>query len=323
MLNDKQFQSYSYGLFKSYFEKFILYKRSKGEKVSNSALSRLKHLNNTLNKYDTLEITEQMAEEILAPAPDVSKVTRYVRTILLRQFLVFLRIIGVKCYQLPLRTTRVNRTQFKPYIFNDDEIVRLANAADNLRKWNQHDRRTEIYPVIIRILVGTGMRISEVLALKQSDIDCDDGVIKAVNCKNNVCRYIPMSNSLKQIIQQYISTIDNDMFLFKSNRTGIAYSYSTVRKIFRKICTEAKIFKTDGKTPNIHSLRHTFCSKSLEQMLSSGMNMYTAIPILAAYVGHVNFNDTESYIHFTEHGYKEFLEKQGSLRKLIPEVNDE
>lgn len=320
MLNDKVFLSYNEGLFKPYFEKFILYKRSKGEKVAHSTLSRMKHLNDALNNYGTLEITQQMAEEILAPRPEVSKVTRYARITHLRQFLAFLGMFGIRCYQLPPRYTHSIHCQFRPYIFSNDEVFRLINAADNLRKWQHRERCTEIYPIIIRILIGTGMRIGEVLALKQSDIDCDNGVIKVINGKDGVSRYIPVSDSLKLAIQSRMITNVDDELLFKSPKTGFAYTHTTVSKMFHKLCVTAGISRTDGSTPNIHSLRHTFCSKSLEQMLSSGMDLYTALPILAAYVGHVNFRDTEIYIHFTESGYQDFLEKEDSLRKLIPEV---
>ena len=53
------------------------------------------------------------------------------------------------------------------------------------------------------------------------------------------------------------------------------------------------------------------------------MDVYTAIPILAAYVGHVNYMDTEKYIHFTEQGHEAFIQKESSLGKLFPEVNNE
>jgi len=323
MISDREFQSYQDGLFKPYFEKYIEYKRSKGEKVAHSALSRMKYLNDALNSYGTLEITRQMTEEILAPRPGVSEVTRYARITHLRQFLAFLNTLGIRCYQLTWRYTRSLHCQFRPHIFSDDEIIRLVNAADNLRRWQHRERRTEIYPILIRILAGTGMRISEVLALKRSDIDCDNGVIKAINGKNSVSRYIPMSDSLNSVIQEYMTANGDDELLFKSSKTGRAYSYDAVRIMIRKLCTTAGIYRSDGSTPNIHSLRHTFCSKSLEQMLSSGMDFYTAVPVLAAYVGHVNFRDTERYIHFTDSGYRDFLAKEDSLRKLIPGVDDD
>jgi integrase len=320
MVLDKEFLAYEDGIFKPHFEKFIQYKRSKGEKVTHSALIRMKHLNNALNKYGTLEITQQMTEEVLAPKLGISEVTRYARITHLRQFLAFLKIFGINCCQLPPRYTRSIRCRFRPYIFNDDEINRIISAADNLRKWQHRERRSEIYPIIMRILIGTGMRISEVLILRHSDIDPDNGVIKAINGKNGVSRYIPVTDNLNSAIKTYMSAYGVEDYLFKSPKTGRTYSYDTVKAMFGKLCATANIYRADGRTPNIHSLRHTFCSKSLEQMLDSGMDLYTAIPILAAYVGHVNFRDTESYIHFTEKAYQDFLDKQEPLRRIIPEV---
>lgn len=56
-------------------------------------------------------------------------------------------------------------------------------------------------------------------------------------------------------------------------------------------------------------------------MLDSGMDLYVAVPVLASYVGHVNLTDTERYIHLTEHGYDEFVRREGALKTLIPEVD--
>ena len=321
MVTDKEMGKFQDGIFKPYFEKFIEYKRSKGEKVAASTISRLKCLNDILNEYGTLNITQEMAEEILAPSPAVSDVTRYERINHLRRFSEFLTMLGIECYRIPQRYSRSIRCQFRPYIFTEEEISRLMNVVDNLRRWEHRERNTEIYPILLRILTGTGMRISEVVSLRRSDISCSDGVLNVVNSKNGVSRYIPMADSLNSAVLKYMTESADGEFLFNSQKTGRQYSCDTIRVMFRKFCTSAEIFLQDGTTPNIHSLRHTFCSKSLEQMLTSGMNLYTAVPILAAYVGHVNFRDTESYIHFTENSYKEFLAKQEPLRKIIPEVN--
>ena len=58
-------------------------------------------------------------------------------------------------------------------------------------------------------------------------------------------------------------------------------------------------------------------------MLNRGLDIYSAIPIQAAYVGHVNYIDTEKYIHFTEQGHEDFVWKESFLGALIPEVADE
>ena len=322
MFRDIEIQSYQEGIFKPFFIDFIQFKRSKGEKVAHSALVRMKYLNDTLNNYGTLEVSRQTVEEILAPKTGVSEFTRYARITYLRQFLAFLSTVGIQCYQLPRRYARVPSCQFRPYIFSDSEIVRLVGAADNLSKKRSRVKSAGIYPLLIRILISTGMRISEVLSLRYSDIDFSSGVITVVNSKNGVSRYLPASDSLISTIKECKTVDGSEGLLFCSWQTGQVYSYETVRRNFGELCRAASIFKTDGSTPNIHSLRHTFCTKSLEQMLSAGMDVYTAVPILAAYVGHSNYHDTEQYIHFTEGNYHSYFAKTASLRKLIPEVKD-
>lgn len=322
MVTDREFQNYSEGIFKPYFEKFIEFKRSKGEKVGHSALVRMKALNNELNSYGILGVTKEIAEEILSPKDGVSENTRYARISFLRQFLKFMNAFGIKCYQIPYRYSKSIHCEFRPYIFSDDEIKRLIAAADSLTDWQHSYRRCDIYPVIIRLLVSTGMRISEVLHLKPGDIDIGAGVVKVINGKNGVSRYIPMSDSMVGCMKPYLQAHKNDPWLFTSPVTGSCYSDGTVRRVYKNMCESAHIYRDDGKVPNMHSLRHTFCTKSLDQLLASGMDIYTAVPILAAYVGHVNFRDTEAYIHFTETSYGVFQEKQASLLGLIPEVVD-
>src|SRR5699024_12233755 len=53
MINDKEFLKFEEGFFKPYFEKFIEFKRGKGEKVASSTLIRFRKLNNSLNQYQT------------------------------------------------------------------------------------------------------------------------------------------------------------------------------------------------------------------------------------------------------------------------------
>lgn len=321
MVTDVQFQKYSEGIFKPYFEKFIEFKRSKGEKVAPSALNRMKWLNDQLNQTDSLNVTKETAEFLLTPAEGVSEITRYARISFLRQFLNFMNTLGIECYRIPMRYTKSIHCEFRPYIFSDEEICKLYHAADSLHDWHHSMRRNDIYPIIVRLLSCTGMRIGELVTLKPDDIDIESGIIKVLNGKNGVSRYIPMSDSLRVYIEPYCKKHEDDEWLFQSPINDSHYDPGTIRHMFKKMCMEAHIYRSNGNVPNIHSLRHTFCTRSLNQLLSSGMDVYTAVPILAAYVGHVNYRDTESYIHFTENDFDKFQESQSALRNIIPEVN--
>lgn len=326
MINDKEFLKFEEGFFKPYFEKFIEFKRGKGEKVASSTLIRFRKLNNSLNQYQTDQISEKMIQELLAPRNGLSEIERQYMASNLRQFCSFLVLLGVNAAAVPLKYMKITRCEFRPYIFSDEELHRLVVVADSLSPSYRTKSHQQIYPVLVRMLIGTGMRIGEVLALKRGDVDPINGVVKVINGKNGVSRYIPVSDSLKMVLSSYAETIDmsdEDKPFFISSYTGGHLTYDAMKYMFPKMFKAADIYMADGKTPNIHSIRHTFCTRSLEKMLDSGMNIYTAIPILAAYVGHVNYMDTEKYIHFTERGHKDFIEKEASLGSIFPEVIDE
>ena len=326
MINDKEFLKFEEGFFKPYFAKFIEFKRGKGEKVAQSTMIRLRKLNNSLNCYNVSHISEQMVEELLAPRGGLSESERQYMTSSLRQFCSFLTLLGIDAAIVPPKYMRAARSEFRPYIFSDNELHRLASAADALPPARRSSVHQQVYPVLVRLLIGTGMRIGEVLALTRADVDPSNGVINVINGKNGVSRYIPVADSLKKILHDYAETIDmaegNKPF-FTSSYTGEHLTYSAMKYMFPKMFRAAGIYMADGKTPNIHSIRHTFCTRSLEKMLESGMDVYTAVPILAAYVGHVNYMDTEKYIHFTEQGHVDFVQKESSLGRLFPEVDNE
>ena len=326
MINDKEFLKFEEGFFKPYFAKFIEFKRGKGEKVAQSTMIRLRKLNNSLNCYNVSHISEQMVEELLAPRGGLSESERQYMTSSLRQFCSFLTLLGIDAAIVPPKYMRAARSEFRPYIFSDNELHRLASAADALPPARRSSVHQQVYPVLVRLLIGTGMRIGEVLALTRADVDPSNGVINVINGKNGVSRYIPVADSLKKILHDYAETIDmaegNKPF-FTSSYTGEHLTYSAMKYMFPKMFRAAGIYMADGKTPNIHSIRHTFCTRSLEKMLESGMDVYTAVPILAAYVGHVNYMDTEKYIHFTEQGHEDFIQKESSLGRLFPEVDNE
>ena len=326
MINDKEFLLFEDGFFKQYFEKFIEFKRGKGEKVTHSTMIRLKKLNNSLNCYNAHHISQKMVEELLAPRDGLSEVERQYMTSSLRQFCSFLTILGVDAANVPSKYMQSVECEFRPYIFSDDELQRLVKAADSLPSARRSNTHQKVYPVLVRILIGTGMRIGEVLALTRADVDPSNGIIKVINGKNGVSRYIPVAESLRKVLLYYTETIDmsdGDKPFFISSYTGTHLTYDAMKYMFPKMFRIAGIYMADLKTPNIHSIRHTFCTRSLNKMLDSGMDIYTAIPLLAAYVGHVNYIDTEKYIHFTEQGYEDFIKKESSLRSLFPEVNNE
>lgn len=327
-IEDGVLEQFKEGFFKPYLIKFIQMKRAKGDKVRPPTLYRLKFINNTLHELNTSVITKDIVDHLLFSKLDGNGYVSAEIVSLLRGFTEFMSLFYDETFVVPHKYVRQVKKTFHPYIFSEAELTRLVEAADHYGENNSYlHKKLDIYPYpfIIRILIGTGMRIGEVLALKVNDLDLDAGILKATNSKNGISRLIPLSSTLLDAMKYYCSQIthQNTDPLFPSPFTGDHYSYEGMVWFFKKIGSVADIFEKNGRKATLHSFRHTFCTRSLNRMISSGMNFYTALPILSAYVGHINTLDTQRYFHLTEVSFEDFLAQESQLSSLIPEVEDD
>jgi integrase len=318
-MNDAMY--FSEGPYKELLELFLGYKRGKGEKGTRNLLVTLKKISLSLaERQDAKGMDEYSVRRILDPRKGESDSSREHRVSIMRQLCAFLDSLGIPCWQVPKRYFVAPRSGFRPYIFTEKEISALLDAADSLPECRRAHGYEVVYPVLVRLLVSTGLRIGEALALSIEDIG-SGGVLSIVHSKSQVSRIVPMSDSMTTLMGEYVKAIDRGSGpLFLSPYTGKRYSYDGVHYMFEKMFDRAKIVNEAGRRPRIHDVRHTFCTRSLEMMLDSGMSVYEAVPILAAYVGHVNLVDTEKYIHLTVNEYDSFINREQALSPLIPKV---
>lgn len=208
-----------------------------------------------------------------------------------------------------LRDTTVN---FKPYIFSHEEIDRLFCLADQIRP---NCRRSHIfYPVLFRVLYGTGIRISEALHLTMDDVDLESQTIHIVNPKNHKDRHLPISSSLTEYCRWYCRKIHpvysgEDLF-FLSNRGNGYYSRNNIQVYFNTLICRMDIpyYGYKGGGPHLHCLRHTFCVHSLEKMLRENVPHGTALQLLSAYMGHSSLSATGRYLQLTAEAFPDLTE---------------
>ena len=139
--------------------------------------------------------------------------------------------------------------------------------------------------LIIEIFYLTGMRLSELINIKLTDLDFHNKSIKVIG-KRNKERIIPLSDSVLTSIQSFIKEFDLKEFLITSSKGNKVYSklvYRVVRKYLSKITSINK------KSP--HILRHTFAT----HMLNNGADINAIKDLL----GHSNLNATQVYTHNT------------------------
>lgn len=144
--------------------------------------------------------------------------------------------------------------------------------------------------VIMELLYATGMRLTELVNLKETDIDMENGQVKVLG-KRNKERIIPFTNRLGKLITSYLDSKKN-LFsvdigtLFVTGKGKPIYQKLVYRIVTQRL---GSVTTLDKKSP--HVLRHTFAT----HMLNNGADINSIKEIL----GHANLSATQVYTHNT------------------------
>jgi site-specific recombinase XerD len=173
---------------------------------------------------------------------------------------------------------------------------------------------------IISFLVGTGLRISELISLQICDFDIEKKVIFVRNGKGDKQRYVPIFPEVERIIIDYLNltgvkTWSRDIlgFLFAKDfgmQRNIPLTKAGIEKMFRRLCYKLE-FKEDY-TP--HCLRHTFAVNCLK----AGMKM----EYLSQILGHTDPKTTYIYLQLLPQDLGEVLTQKYpfAFNKLLFQV---
>ena len=184
-----------------------------------------------------------------------------------------------------------------PFIFSPADISQIIEYA--MRLGPAGSLRPYTYATLFALLSVTGLRVSEALALRISDITPDGLVIRKTKFKKS--RLLPLHATAAAGLERYLArrkrmTGDDDHF-FVSLR-GCGFRYETVRSVFHKVIYAAGIDSARRK-PTIHSLRHTFAVRALEACPNDRDHVGRHILALSTYMGHAHVSDTYWYIEAT------------------------
>jgi len=283
------------------------------------------------NKVTTIGITKQQIDEWRATRLNDSPSTIYAKYSILSQFCKYLCTVGYDCY-IPRMPVNPLKHSFVPYIFSNQEIAKIFLACDGLRMFDKHMSAIIFaIPAIIRLLYGTGMRISEALSLKNKDVDFNKRCIFIRKSKNGEERITPLSTTLEEVLRQYlhfrnqipIPRINETERFFFVSPNGTACRLDGVYAWFRKVLTKSGIpHQGEHKGPRLHDLRHTFSVHSLVKMAKSGLDLYYSLPLLSTYLGHNSLGATEQYVRLTSEIYPDLLkDEKGICACIFPNFN--
>ena len=186
-----------------------------------------------------------------------------------------------------------------PYIYAPEELARIVAAAGRLRR--AYPLRREVYATLLGLIAATGLRISEALDLRLSDVS-PDRVLHIRQTKFGKTRHVPLHPTVVEVVDRYLdvrrrlAVTDDHVFVSASHRRIAA---STVNYTFRRVLHLAGIASARTRSPRIHDLRHTFATRALEQCATRREAVARHFVALATYLGHADITNTYWYFEAT------------------------
>ncbi len=166
-----------------------------------------------------------------------------------------------------------------PELLSREEVWRLLTAPPHPR-----------HRLLLTTIYAAGLRVSEAIALRVSDIDADRMTIRIEQGKGAKDRYVPLAARLLQDLRAYWKSAPPGVWLF-ANRQGTRPIDITVAQ---KIYTMAKLRAGLQKQGGIHALRHAFAT----HLLAAGTDLHTVQRLL----GHRQISTTMRYFHLSQGG---------------------
>lgn len=164
-----------------------------------------------------------------------------------------------------------------PNVLSKNEVLKILNANSNLK-----------HKTLLFFVYSAGLRVSEVVRLKVSDIDSDRMLIFIRNSKGFKDRYTILSRVVLEQVTIYINGYHPEPWLFPGQDENYHLSERTAQRIFENACKKANI----TKKVSIHCLRHSFATHLLEG--------WTDLRYIQEILGHNSSKTTEIYTHVTE-----------------------
>lgn len=276
------------------FENYLTNEKRSSENTRDSYLRDVGQFSNycRINGIDNLcavdsVVIERYFEYLSVMGKSQSTVTRVAAS--LRCYFVFL-VKNSYCSENPVSKIKVRTTEKKlPEILSGKEVLNLLSQPSGTDYKSIRDK------AMLELLYATGIKVSELVEVKVSDINLQIGILSLHGVKNE--RIIPIYPAAVKTLQTYIfnvrPAIINDMAeerLF-TNMSGEALSRQGFWKIVKFYAEKAKINK--DITP--HTLRHSFAAHLLE----NGADLKDIRDML----GHADISTTQVYAQLMKNKY--------------------
>ena len=159
-----------------------------------------------------------------------------------------------------------------PVVLSPEEVVLLLEAVTNVK-----------YKAALSIAYGAGLRVSEIIALKVSDIDSPRMLLRVEHGKGGRTRHVMLSPQLLELLRDWWRLARPQVWLFP----GRDPSKPMTKRQLGVVCREAARMAGISKRVSLHTLRHSFATHLLEQNID--------IRVIQVLLGHASLDTTALY----------------------------
>ena len=158
-----------------------------------------------------------------------------------------------------------------PKVISKKDIAKLFSVVENPK-----------HVLLLKLCYGMGLRVSEIVGLRISNIDSSRMLVHIENAKGKKDRMVPLPQSVLDSLREYYKAYRPKDYLFEGQYGG-QYSRRSAQEVFHTAMKKAKINKTVG----IHGLRHSYATHLME----AGTDMVFIQKLL----GHKDIKTTQIY----------------------------
>ncbi len=204
------------------------------------------------------------------------------------------------------RIERVSSKRVLPDVLSEEEVEKILSYVRNSVNIGSESKKKKSLRTacLVEVLYATGMRVSELITLKLSDLRLSRRILNVIG-KGNKQRIIPITSRAHDIIVKWMNYIpNNSVYLFPSYGINGHITRDSVNKLLVDISLNTNI---DRKRLTPHKLRHAFATHI--------MNRGADLRVVQELLGHSSISTTEIYTHILDTRLVDLLKKSHPLSK--------
>ena len=200
----------------------------------------------------------------------------------------------------------IKESIFQPYIFSHDEVRQVLALAS---RHHGHFIWAGMLRPLILVLYCTGLRLGEAARLHTTDVNLDRGTLM-IRCSKGRSRLVVIRSDLVAELRSYVAQRqrlvrdlgrpDPEAFFLRRDASGLTVRSASeaIRRLLRQLGLKPATGRA-GARP--YEFRHAFAVHRLTAWANEGVDIHTKLPLLSAYLGHLNIIGTEVYLKATPH----------------------